>query len=132
MEQIIFDKLLLKTAFSCMACDGDIDKREIVLIKTMHQNKKIFGDIDINLELDNLLLEINRDGHQFLKSFFSELKSSSLSEQNELKLIEANEKGEVNTVQSIITELGFLSLSELADIEIQAIGWANRIGEAVN
>ena len=87
MEQIIFDKLLLKTAFSCMACDGDIDKREIVLIKTMHQNKKIFGDIDINLELDNLLLEINRDGHQFLKSFFSELKSSSLSEQNELKLL---------------------------------------------
>lgn len=88
MEQINFDKLLLKAAFSCMACDGDIDKREIVLIKTMHQNKKIFGDIDINLELDNLLLEINRDGHQFLKSFFSELKSSSLSEQNELKLIE--------------------------------------------
>jgi len=88
MEQITFDKLLLKTAFSCMACDGDIDKREIVLIKTMHQNKKIFGDIDINLELDNLLLEINRDGHQFLKSFFSELKSSSLSEQNDLNLIE--------------------------------------------
>ncbi|WP_439554346.1 hypothetical protein [Flavobacterium macrobrachii] len=88
MEQLIFDKLLLKTAFSCMACDGEIDKREIVLIKTMHQNKKIFGDIDINLELDNLLLEINRDGHQFLKSFFSELTSSSLSEQNELKLIE--------------------------------------------
>lgn len=88
MEQIILNKLLLKTAFSCMACDGDIDKREIVLIKTMHQNKKTFGDIDINLELDNLLLEINRDGHQFLKSFFSELISSSLSEQNELKLIE--------------------------------------------
>lgn len=88
MEQIIFDKLLLKTAFSCMACDGDIDKREIVLIKKMHQLKKIFGDIDINLELDNLLLEINRDGHQFLKSYFSELTSSSLSEQNELKLIE--------------------------------------------
>lgn len=88
MEQIIFDKLLLKTAFSCMACDGDIDKREIILIKTMHQNKKIFGDIDINLELDNLLLEINRDGHQFLKSFFSELIKSSLTEQNELKLIE--------------------------------------------
>jgi len=88
MEQLIFDKLLLKTAFSCMACDGDIDKREIVLIKTMHQNKKIFGDIDIKLELDNLVLEINRDGHQFLKSFFRELTSSTLSEKNELKLIE--------------------------------------------
>lgn len=50
----------------------------------------------------------------------------------ELKLIEANEKGEVAAIQSILTELDFLSLSELADIEIQAIGWANRIGEAAN
>ena len=50
----------------------------------------------------------------------------------ELKLIEANEKGEITTTQSILNELGFLSLSELADIEIQALGWANRIGEATN
>lgn len=88
MEQIIFNKLLLKTAFSCMACDGDIDKREVVLIKTMHQEKKIFGEIDINQELENLLLEINRDGHKFLKSYFNELTSTELSEQDELKLIE--------------------------------------------
>jgi hypothetical protein len=89
MEQINFNKLLLKTAFSCMACDGDIDKREVVLIKTMHQQKKIFGEIEINQELDNLLLEINRDGHKFLRSYFNELTSSELTEQNELKLIEA-------------------------------------------
>ena len=88
MEQIIFNKLLLKTAFSCMACDGDIDKREVVLIKTMHQEKKIFGEIDINQELENLLLEINRDGHKFLRSYFNELSSTELSEQDELKLIE--------------------------------------------
>ena len=88
MEQIIFSKLLLRTAFSCMACDGDIDKREVVLIKTMHQEKKIFGEIDINQELDNLLLEINHDGHKFLKSYFNELTSTELSEQDELKLIE--------------------------------------------
>lgn len=50
----------------------------------------------------------------------------------ELKLIEANEKGEITTIQSILNELGFLSLSELADIEIQALGWANRIGEVTN
>lgn len=50
----------------------------------------------------------------------------------ELKLVEANEKGEITVTQSLLTELGFLSLSELADIEIQAIGWANRIGEVAN
>ena len=88
MEQLSFNKLLLKTAFSCMACDGDIDKRELVLIKKIHQDTKIFGEIDINQELDNLLLEINRDGHKFLKSYFNELTSTELSEQDELKLIE--------------------------------------------
>lgn len=88
MEQISFNKLLLKTAFSCMACDGDIDKREVVLIKTMHQQNKIFDEIDINQELDNLLLEINRDGHKFLRSYFNDLSTTELSEQEELKLIE--------------------------------------------
>lgn len=50
----------------------------------------------------------------------------------ELKLVEANEKGEVTAIQSILNDLGFISLSELADIELQAIGWANRIGESVD
>jgi len=71
-----------------MACDGDIDKRELVLIKKIHQDTKIFGEIDINQELENLLLEINRDGHKFLKSYFNDLSSSELNEQDELKLIE--------------------------------------------
>jgi hypothetical protein len=88
MEQIHFNKLLLKTAFSCMACDGDIDNREVVLIKKMHQERKIFGEIDINQELDNLLLEINHDGHQFFKNYFSDLNSCTLTEKDELKLIE--------------------------------------------
>ena len=88
MEQISFNKLLLKTAFSCMACYGDIDNRELLLIKKIHQDTKIFGEIDINQELENLLLEINRDGHKFLKSYFNELTSTKLSEQDELKLIE--------------------------------------------
>jgi hypothetical protein len=35
-----------------------------------------------------LLLELNRDGHEFLRSYFNELTSTELSEQDELKLIE--------------------------------------------
>lgn len=88
METVNFDKLLLKTAFSCMACDGDIDKREVKLIKQLHKENKTFGEIDINSELDTLLLSINKDGHQFLKNYFNELTTSELTESNELKLIE--------------------------------------------
>lgn len=46
-----------------------------------------------------------------------------------LKLIEANEKGEVVSVKSILDELNFLSLKELTRLELEALGWANRIGE---
>lgn len=88
METLHFNKLLLKTAFSCMACDGDIDKREVKLIKQLQKERKTFGEIDINPELDTLLLAINKDGQQFLKDYFSELKSSNLSESDELNLIE--------------------------------------------
>jgi uncharacterized tellurite resistance protein B-like protein len=88
METINFDKLLLKTAFSCMACDGDIDKREIKLIKQLHKEYKTFGEIDISAELDTLLLAINKDGHQFLKNYFQELITFDLSEANELKIVE--------------------------------------------
>ena len=88
MEALNFNKLLLKTAFSCMACDGDIDKREVKLIKKLHKENKTFGEIDINAELDTLLLAINKDGHQFLKSYFNELTTAELSEADELKLIE--------------------------------------------
>lgn len=88
METLSFNKLLLKTAFSCMACDGDIDKREVRLIKKLHKDNKTFGEIDINSELDRLLLTINQDGHRFLKDYFNELTSFELSEANELKLVE--------------------------------------------
>jgi len=71
-----------------MACDGDIDKREVKLIKQLQKERKTFGEIDINDELDTLLLAINKDGHQFLKGYFNELTTSELTEANELKLIE--------------------------------------------
>lgn len=88
METLQLNKLLLKTAFSCMACDGDIDKREVKLIKQLQKERKTFGEIDINAELDTLLLAINKDGHQFLKGYFNELTNTELTEANELKLIE--------------------------------------------
>lgn len=90
MEQQSFNKLLLKTAFSCMACDGDIDDREVELIKKLANDKKVFGDIDINTELKQLLNEINENGHQFLKGFFGELTAANLSEGDELKIVDVS------------------------------------------
>ena len=96
MKQLTFNKLLLRTAFSCMACDGDIDKREVALIKDMLIDDQIFDSIEINQHLDNLLIEINKDSHQFIRHYFNDLINFGLSEQEELKLIEVA----INTIKA--------------------------------
>ena len=70
-----------------MACDGDIDQREVELIKTLANETKLFGEVNINNQLNALLEEINQKGHQFLKDYFKELNSIDLSKEEELKVI---------------------------------------------
>lgn len=88
MNTLDFNKFLLKTAFSCVACDGHIDSREIGLIRKLGNEEKMFGDIHLNGELDQLVQSINEQGHVFLREFLSELKQSQLSEEQELAVIE--------------------------------------------
>ena len=41
MEAITFDNLLLKTAFCCMASDGNIDEREVAMIQSQNNQKEL-------------------------------------------------------------------------------------------
>ncbi|MCW5606676.1 MAG: HDOD domain-containing protein [Nitrosomonas sp.] len=50
----------------------------------------------------------------------------------ELKLIEASEASQLETVQSILGEMGFLNQRELTGLELEALGWVNRIGDVAN
>jgi uncharacterized tellurite resistance protein B-like protein len=88
METISFDRLLLKTAFCCMASDGEIDNREIMLIKTMCENSPLFKDINFQEEINSLVIKINTKGKEFISYFFELLKESSLTEEEELTLID--------------------------------------------
>jgi len=83
-----FDKILLQTAFSFMTCDGDIDKNEVALIREMAVEKSLFGDIDIDIELEFLIEVINAKGMGFLKDYFKVLKNAELSTDQELQLVE--------------------------------------------
>lgn len=98
--------LLLKTAFACMVCDGDIDKSEIELIKKYHIKKKAFGNIAIEKEMKRLVDAINLDSNHFIREYFEELSQVELSKENELKIIEiaidiieADEKIEYNEIR---------------------------------
>ena len=83
MEQ---NELLLRTAFACMSCDGDIATEEVELIKRMANEKHLFGDIDIDKELDELVKEINLKGKGFLKQYLICLAEEALTEEQEVKV----------------------------------------------
>ena len=83
MEQ---NELLLRTAFACMSCDGEIAAEEVDLIKQMASEKHLFGEIDIDKELDKLVKEINEKGKGFLKQYLISLADQTLTEDEELKV----------------------------------------------
>ena len=83
MEQ---NELLLRTAFACMSCDGEIASEEVDMIKQMAMEKHLFGDIDIDKELDGLVKEINEKGKGFLKQYLVCLSQQTLTEEQELNV----------------------------------------------
>lgn len=88
MDTITFDKLLLKTAFCCMASDGHIDNREIALVKSMCEKSPLFKDYNFQVEINILVDKINTRGKEFISYYFDLLGKSSLTENEELTLID--------------------------------------------
>lgn len=88
MDTITFDKLVLKTAFCCMASDGKIDKRETTLIQSMCEKSPLFKDFNFEKEINALVSKLNTNGKEFISYYFDLLKNSKLSEQEELTLID--------------------------------------------
>lgn len=87
METITFDKLLLKTAFCCMASDGNIDKKEITQIKVLCKDSPLFNDFDFVKEINELVSKINKNSKEFISYYFELLENANLSENEELTLI---------------------------------------------
>jgi uncharacterized tellurite resistance protein B-like protein len=88
METINFDNLLLKTAFCCMASDGDIDEREVATIKSICEELPSFKDVDIKKEINRYVSEINADSKQFMNGYFTTLDRAELTEHENLTLID--------------------------------------------
>lgn len=78
--------LLLRTAFACMSCDGEIAQEEVGLIKQMSIEKHLFGNIDIDKELQVLSEEINEKGKVFLKQYLHSLSEGNMTEEQEIQI----------------------------------------------
>lgn len=75
-------ELYLKTAFCCMACDGEIAPEEMEKIKDLSP----FKGLDTERLLLEYLLQLKAEGNVFLKNYLDEVKSANLKEEEECEL----------------------------------------------
>lgn len=75
-------ELYLKTAFCCMACDGDIAPEEVEKIKELPQ----FKEMDVQQILSDYLSQLKAEGNVFLKKYLDEVKTANLTENEECEL----------------------------------------------
>ena len=87
METTDFDKILIRSAFCCMATDGEIDKKEIRSLKKLCEQSSLMNDFNFLEEINLLVEEINSKGKQFIISHMNLLSSCNLSEQEELEIL---------------------------------------------
>ena len=81
------NELILKTAFCCMACDGEIAQEEINLVKQITKQSDLFSDLDVEKELNAYIAQINEQGKAFLSNYIKEVAEASLSAEEELQLV---------------------------------------------
>ncbi len=83
-----YNDLLLKTVFSCMACDGSIASEEIELVRNFAQEQEEFQGMDVESVINGLISQINVSGSAFLSSFLNEINEACLSEEESLLIVE--------------------------------------------
>jgi uncharacterized tellurite resistance protein B-like protein len=88
IERTDFQKLLFRTAFCIMACDGDIDEREVAEIKKMNQSAAYFQGIDLSNELEALLTDLKEKGNRIVDELFDTLDGMEISTVQELLILE--------------------------------------------
>lgn len=81
------NELYLKTAFCCMACDGDIADEEVALLKKTAAEENVFDGLDIQAKLNEYVAGINEQGRQFLNNYIEEVKEAGLDDDDALQLI---------------------------------------------
>ncbi len=88
MDKNKFKKILFKVAFCTMACDGDIDNREIAELKKMDKDTSYFAEIDLSNELKQLVNDFKNKGTKVIEELFELLRNTELNPIQELLILE--------------------------------------------
>ena len=82
------EQILLYTAFSCMACDGEIAHEEVETIKQMAIDKHAFGNLNIENELQQMVSAINTKGKGFLKQYLLTIDGCDFTKEEECSILQ--------------------------------------------
>ena len=81
------NELYLRTAFCCMACDGEIADEEVALLNKLALTEQIFGDPDIQMSINNYIESINKLGKVFLEEYLEDVRNACLDDSSSLQLV---------------------------------------------
>ena len=81
------NELYLKTAFCCMACDGNIADEEVSLIKDYVKTSSLFEKLDVEQLINGYISAINSIGISFLNSFLKDLREENLTTEQEIQIM---------------------------------------------
>lgn len=84
-----YQKLLLQTVFAFMICDTHISQDEVSFMRKMAEGKELFGELNIDDELAELIDHVNRRGIDFFDDYFKRLKRIEMSEEQEILLLDS-------------------------------------------
>jgi len=71
-----------------MACDGDIAKEEVELIKNIASKQNTFDGINVESTINGYIALINANGTAFLKKYLCELANQKLSDEEQFQIID--------------------------------------------
>lgn len=81
------NELLLKTAFCCMACDGDIAQEEVSLLSNVVRKSPKFENINLEMKLKEYVEQLNLLKGSFISDYLNEIKKAELSLEEEQEII---------------------------------------------
>lgn len=82
------NELYLKTLFCCSVCDGEIAPEEVSLVKELSEKDGIFRELDVEAVLNGYVQQINEKGNAFLKDYLNQVSNATLSEEEQVKIVE--------------------------------------------
>ncbi len=88
MESTKFKKLLFEVACCAVACDYDIDEREVRELQYIDKSTTYFKDIDLSEQLDNFLADFKGNEAEVIEELVEKISDASKTPVEELLVME--------------------------------------------